>query len=178
VQKAAAAKKRAAEEKKKSQSSGGTNPLFYTISFVGKVAFAAGGLAAPFIFLKKEEIIVDESGAIDTEKAISTLKGAATGVADSVPNKDTVAAYAIGSLVALAVVDGIINLPLLNILIGAPVQILGFLTAVVLGKRYLADGGDVAADAKALAVKLNSQVPEGLPKPLTAETESSWTSKW
>lgn len=164
--------------KKVEKKSGGTNPLFYTISFFGKVAFAAGALAAPFIFLKKEEVILDDNGAIDTEKALSTLKGAATGVVDSLPNKDTVLLYGIGSLVALAVTDGIINLPLLNVIIGAPIQILGFITALALGKRYLVDGGDSGADAKGLAVKLNSLVPESLPKPLAPETEAAWSKKW
>ena len=172
-----AAKKAAAEKKKQQQakkSGGGSNPLLFTISYFGKLAFAAGALAAPFIYLKKEEVILDESGAISTEKALNTLSGAATGLVDSVPNKDTVILYGVGALVALGVTDGIINLPLLNILIGAPVQILGFVTALALGVRYLKEGGDVTSDAKGLAVKLNGLVPEGLPKPLTPELESQF----
>jgi len=172
--KAADAKKKAEEARKRSQKSGGTNPLLYTLSFAGKVAFAAGALAAPFIYLKKEDVILDDSGAISTEKAISKLSGAATDVVDALPNKDTVALYGIGALVALGVTDGVINLPLLNVLIGAPVQILGFVTALALTVRYAKEGVEPAADAKALAVKLNALVPEGLPKPLTAELEAEF----
>jgi hypothetical protein len=173
-----AAKKAAADKKKqqaaKKSSGGGSNPLLFTISYFGKLAFAAGALAAPFIYLKKEEVILDESGAISTEKALNTITGAATGLVDAVPNKDTVILYGVGALVALGVTDGIINLPLLNILLGAPVQILGFVTALALGVRYLKEGGDVTSDAKGLAVKLNGLVPEGLPKPLTPELESQF----
>ena len=172
-----AAKKAAADKKKQQaakKSSGGSNPLLFTISYFGKLAFAAGALAAPFIYLKKEEVILDESGAISTEKALNTITGAATGLVDAVPNKDTVILYGVGALVALGVTDGIINLPLLNILVGAPVQILGFVTALALGVRYLKEGGDVTSDAKGLAVKLNGLVPEGLPKPLTPELESQF----
>ena len=173
-----AAKKAAADKKKqqaaKKSGGGGSNPLLFTISYFGKLAFAAGALAAPFIYLKKEEVILDESGAISTEKALNTITGAATGLVDAVPNKDTVILYGVGALVALGVTDGIINLPLLNILLGAPVQILGFVTALALGVRYLKEGGDVTSDAKGLAVKLNGLVPEGLPKPLTPELESQF----
>ena len=170
--KAADAKKAAAKkaEEKRKRSSGGTNPLFYTIGFVGKFAFAAGALAAPFIYLKKEEVIVDEAGAIDTEKAIKTI----TGVADTVPNREIVAAYGAAALIALGIVDGIINLPLLNVFIGAPVQILGFVSGLALAVRYLNDGKSPVEDAKKLAVDLNELIPESLPKPLTEETVRSW----
>jgi len=176
--KAAAEAKKRAEAKKKASSGGGSNPLLFILSFAGKVAFAAGALAAPFIYLKKEEVILDESGSISTEKAVATISGAATDLVDKVPNKDTVALYGIGALVALGVTDGIINLPLLNILIGAPVQILGFVTALALGVRYFKEGGDAGKDAKGLALKLNGLVPEGLPKPLSPELEAEFKSKW
>ena len=166
--KKAAAKK--AEAARRSKSSGGTNPLFYTLGFVGKFAFAAGALAAPFIYLKKEEVIVDEAGAIDTEKAIKTI----TGVADTVPNREIVAAYGAGALIALGIVDGIINLPLLNVFIGAPVQILGFVSGLALAVRYLSEGKSPVEDAKKLAVDINALIPESLPKPLTDETVRSW----
>jgi len=123
-------------------------------------------------------VILDESGSISTEKAVATISGAATDLVDKVPNKDTVALYGIGALVALGVTDGIINLPLLNILIGAPVQILGFVTALALGVRYFKEGGDAGKDAKGLALKLNGLVPEGLPKPLSPELEAEFKSKW
>jgi hypothetical protein len=166
--KKAAAKK--AEEARKKKSSGGTNPLFYTLGFVAKFAFAAGALAAPFIYLNKEEVIVDEAGAIDTEKAIKTI----TGVADTVPNREIVAAYGAGALIALGIVDGIINLPLLNVFIGAPVQILGFVSGLALAVRYLSEGKSPVADAKKLAVDINALIPESLPKPLTEDTVRSW----
>jgi hypothetical protein len=165
-----AAAKKAEEARKRSKSSGGTNPLFYTLGFVGKFAFAAGALAAPFIYLKKEEVIVDEAGAIDTEKAIKTI----TGVADTVPNREIVAAYGAGALIALGIVDGIINLPLLNVFIGAPVQILGFVSGLALAVRYLSEGKSPVEDAKKLAVDINALIPESLPKPLTEETVRSW----
>jgi hypothetical protein len=97
-----------------------------------------------------------------------------TSLADTVPNKEVVAAYGIGSLVALGVVDGIINLPLLNVFVGAPVQILGFVSALALAVRYFSEGKPPAADAKALAVTLNELVPEGLPKPLSDDLVAKW----
>lgn len=172
VKAAEAAKREAERKRKQAASSAGTNPLLYVLSFFFKVAFAAGALAAPFIFLNKEDIVLDEQGAINTEKAKEVLSSAAADAIAAVPNKEVVLAYGIGSLVALAIVDGIINLPLLNVLIGAPVQILGFVTALALGVRYLNDGKDAKAEAKELLLKLNGLVPEGLPKPVPEDSAS------
>lgn len=47
---------------------------------------------------------------------------------EQVPNAPVVAAYGAAGAIALSLVDGAVNLPLLNILIGVPVQILGLFT--------------------------------------------------
>ena len=167
--KAAAEKKKAADKAKaeaeRKRASGGTNWFVYTLGFFAKVAFAAGALAAPFVYLNKEEVLLDEDGAISTEKAL----GKVSGVVDSLPNKETLLGYGVGGLVALGIVDGLINLPLLNILVGAPVQILGFVTALSLGVRYLVDGKDAKSEAKGFASTLLAALPESLPKPVSEE---------
>ena len=98
--------------------------------------------------------------------------------AAQIPNVPVIAAYGLAGAVALSTVDGIINLPLLNILVGAPVQVLGLLTSVVLAKRYLKDGVSYPADWKNAHAKVLSLVPEdlGLPKPVDAATEREWAN--
>ena len=93
---------------------------------------------------------------------------------ESVPNFVNIAAYGAAGLIALSIVDGIVNLPLLNILIGVPVQIVGATTALALAARYLKDGKDPISDIKGVHAKINKLIPEDLPQALPADLASEW----
>ena len=66
-------------------------------------------------------MLLNSSGELDTDKFV----GKVTETVESVPNAANIAAYGAAGFLALSVVDGIVNLPLLNILLGVPVQIVG-----------------------------------------------------
>ena len=79
------------------------------------------------------QVLLNSAGELDTDKFVSKV----TETVDTIPNATVIAAYGAAGLLALSIVDGIINLPLLNILIGGPVQAVGALTALALAARYL-----------------------------------------
>ena len=74
-----------------------------------------------------------------------------------------VAGYGVGLLVGLYFVESFIHLPVLNLVIGFPLELLGVMSAGALALRYLKQGGDVEADASALAAQLQDTLP-GLKK--------------
>jgi hypothetical protein len=61
--------------------------------------------------------------------------------------------------VGLYFVESLIHLPVLNLVIGFPLELLGVISAGVLALRYLKDGGDAEADATALAATLKETLP-------------------
>mmetsp|Transcript_9959 Transcript_9959/g.16733 ORF Transcript_9959/g.16733 Transcript_9959/m.16733 type:complete len:161 (-) Transcript_9959:231-713(-) len=61
-------------------------------------------------------------------------------------NKGAVAGYSVGAVIALIFIEYFIHLPVFNILLGFPLQLLGIAMAPYLGVRYLMDGKDVKED--------------------------------
>lgn len=68
-------------------------------------------------------------------------------------NKGAVAGYSIGALVAFIFIEYFIHLPVFNVLLGFPLQLLGVLMAPYLGVRYLMDGKDIKDDVGTAIVR-------------------------
>lgn len=82
---------------------------------------------------------------------------------DKSDNKPVVIGYSVGAVIAFIVLERIINAPVLNIILGWPLQTLGLLLTPYLAVRYLNDGEDWYADATDVADKVTQQLP-GLKK--------------
>ena len=64
---------------------------------------------------------------------------------------------------AIFIGEWLIHLPVLNALLGFPVQFIGLLALPYLGVRYLVDGGSVSKDAEAYVDSIVKKLP-GLDK--------------
>ncbi len=70
---------------------------------------------------------------------------------DKLENKPVVIGYGVGLLVGLYFVESLIHLPVLNLVIGFPLELLGVMSAGALALRYLKQGGDAEADLSSVA---------------------------
>ncbi len=82
---------------------------------------------------------------------------------EAADNKPVLAGYGVGLLVGLYFVESLIHLPVLNLVIGFPLELLGVMSAGALALRYLKQGGDAEADVSAVAASLADTLP-GLKK--------------
>ena len=73
------------------------------------------------------------------------------------------AAYGVGLVVGLYFVESLIHLPVLSLVIGFPLELLGVISAGALALRYLKQGGDIEADAAGVVATLEATLP-GLKK--------------
>eukprot|EP00803_Ostreobium_quekettii_P011508 evm.model.scf_202.1 EVM.evm.TU.scf_202.1 scf_202:7524-10405(-) len=78
---------------------------------------------------------------------------------EKVENKPLVIGYGVGSLVAFLLVEWLIHLPILDILLGFPAQLLGVLLGPVLLIRYLVDKEDISTDIEQTVAKITSLLP-------------------
>ena len=74
-----------------------------------------------------------------------------------------VVGYSVGLLVGLYFVESFIHLPVLNLVIGFPLELLGVCSAGALGLRYLKQGVDPMGDVKDVVSTLENTLP-GLKK--------------
>merc|ERR1711865_570215 len=74
-------------------------------------------------------------------------------------NQPVVIGYGVGFLVALYIVESLIHLPLLNILVGFPLEVLGLCSAGVLGYKYFAEDGKPEEDLDATLTKIAKELP-------------------
>eukprot|EP00873_Tetraselmis_striata_P034303 jgi/Tetstr1/454567/TSEL_041462.t1 len=74
-------------------------------------------------------------------------------------NKGAVAGYSIGALVAFIFIEYFIHLPVFNVLLGFPLQLLGVLMAPYLGVRYLMDGKDIKDDVGTAITSVTDKLP-------------------
>lgn len=74
-----------------------------------------------------------------------------------------VAAYGGGLLVGLYYVESLVHAPILSLVLGFPLELLGICSAGALALRYLKQGGDVEADLAAVGATLTETLP-GLKK--------------
>lgn len=82
---------------------------------------------------------------------------------DKAQNKPAVIGYSAAAIGAFFAAEWIMHLPLLNALVGFPVQLVGLLALPVLGVRYLVDGGDFGKDLETAASSIVKKLP-GLDK--------------
>ena len=78
---------------------------------------------------------------------------------DKAEPKPIIAAYGVGLLVGLYFVESFIHLPVLNLVIGFPLELLGVVSAGALALRYLKQGGDIEADVNGIAATLKDTLP-------------------
>lgn len=78
-------------------------------------------------------------------------------------NKGAIIGYGAAGLIAFFFSEWLIHLPLLNFLLGFPIQLVGLLSLPYLGVRYLAEGENFQQDAKAAAGSITKRLP-GLEK--------------
>lgn len=78
---------------------------------------------------------------------------------EKVENKPLVIGYGVGALVAFLLVEWLIHLPILDILLGFPAQLLGVLLGPLLLIRYLVDKEDISADIEQTVAKVTSLLP-------------------
>lgn len=102
----------------------------------------------------------DEEVKVDFDKVIADI-GDKFEASD---NKATIVAYSAAAVFALWVSEWLIHLPLLDFLLGFPIQLLGLATLPYLGVKYLVEkDGDITSDAGRAIKKVAKQLP-GLDK--------------
>lgn len=78
---------------------------------------------------------------------------------DKAENKPTVIGIGVGALAAFFFVEWLIHLPVLDILLGFPAQLLGVLLGPYLLVRYLVDKEDIIQDVEAVVAKVVGVLP-------------------
>lgn len=78
---------------------------------------------------------------------------------DKLENKPVAVGYGVGALVAFFFVEWLIHLPILDILLGFPAQLLGVLLGPYLLVRYLVDKEDVSKDVETIVGKVVGLLP-------------------
>lgn len=74
-------------------------------------------------------------------------------------NKPVVVGWIAGALSAFIVTEWLIHLPVLDFLLGFPVQLIGVLALPVLISRYVLDGKDVLKDAGDVVSDITKKLP-------------------
>lgn len=78
-------------------------------------------------------------------------------------NKPVVIGWIVGGASAFIVTEWLIHLPLLDLLLGFPIQLIGVLSVPLLVTRYLIDGKDPVKDAGEAVTDITKRLP-GLDK--------------
>lgn len=78
---------------------------------------------------------------------------------DKLEDKPTAIGIGVGALVAFFIVEWLIHLPILDILLGFPAQLLGVLMGPYLLVRYLVDKEDISQDVEAVVSKVVGVLP-------------------
>jgi hypothetical protein len=78
---------------------------------------------------------------------------------DTVENKPVVVGYSVGLLVGLYFVESLIHLPVLNLVIGFPLELLGVMSAGALALRYTVEGVDPTTDLAKVQATLQDTLP-------------------
>jgi hypothetical protein len=68
--------------------------------------------------------------------------------------KAAVVGYSLLVLIVVYLTESLVHLPLLNVLLGVPLELLGLTSAVALAYKYTQEGGDPLDDLSALTVRL------------------------
>lgn len=74
-------------------------------------------------------------------------------------NKTTIIGYAAAATGALVFAEWFIHLPVLNFLLGGPIQLVGLLALPYLGVRYLVEKESVSQDVEQLSAKVTKLLP-------------------
>jgi len=74
-------------------------------------------------------------------------------------NKPAVIGLSAAAAGAFFFTEWLIHLPLMNVLLGFPIQLLGVVMLPVLGVRYLVNGKSVAADASDAVSSIVKELP-------------------
>lgn len=74
-------------------------------------------------------------------------------------NKPVLVGYGVGGLVALSITETVVHAPVLNVLLGFPLELLGILSAGSLALRYLKEGEDPLEDLGKLGDTLSDTLP-------------------
>lgn len=74
-------------------------------------------------------------------------------------NKPVVIGYSVAAVATVFFAEYIIHLPLFNVLLGFPIQLLGLAMVPVLGIRYVIEEKDAGKDAKDAVDKVIAQLP-------------------
>jgi len=78
---------------------------------------------------------------------------------DKIEDKPTAIGIGVGALLAFFFVEWLIHLPILDILLGFPAQLLGVLMGPYLLVRYLVDKEDLSQDVEAVVAKVVGVLP-------------------
>jgi len=78
---------------------------------------------------------------------------------EKVDNKPVVAGYSVALLVATFFALKFTHLPVIDILIGVPLEVLGIFSAVFLGYRYVKEDGDAYKDVTTFLKKITADLP-------------------
>mmetsp|Transcript_21010 Transcript_21010/g.25226 ORF Transcript_21010/g.25226 Transcript_21010/m.25226 type:complete len:164 (+) Transcript_21010:61-552(+) len=114
-------------------------------------------VAGPTVQARRSLVVRAEEGGFDALLSKGAEKW------EAAENKPVVVGYGVGFIVALIVIEKIIHLPLLNILLGFPLELLGVCSAGILGYRYIKEGGDPIDDLEGTLSKVTAELP-GLKK--------------
>lgn len=79
---------------------------------------------------------------------------------EKVENKPVVVGWLVGAVSAIVIAEWLIHLPLLNVLLGFPIQFIGLVSTGYLGLRYYVDNdGEPLADVEMLVNKVAKKLP-------------------
>lgn len=95
----------------------------------------------------------------DQEFDFDALLAKAADKFEKAENKPVVIGYGVGALVAFFIVEWLIHLPVLDILLGFPAQLLGVLAGPYLLIRYLVDKEDITKDVEMVVGKVVGLLP-------------------
>lgn len=73
--------------------------------------------------------------------------------------KLAIVGYSAAALVALYVVESLIHLPVLNVLLGFPLELLGMFSAGYIAYEYVKEDGDLVADVASFTNKVTKELP-------------------
>lgn len=90
----------------------------------------------------RAELSVRAEGGFDFDSALASLADKF----ESSPNKIAISGWTVGIAIGILFAEWLIHRPLLNILLGFPIQLLGLLTLPYLGVRYYVDKTGKPAD--------------------------------
>jgi len=123
--------------------------------FVAAKGLAPLRAARPARIAGRSSLVVSAGEEVDFDAILA--RGAEAW--DKSDKKVAVVGYSIATLVGLYVIESIAHLPVLNVLIGVPLELLGIFSAGALGYRYLKENQDPFADISDFTGKVTKDLP-------------------